>query len=161
MDLMDNKTISNKASDIAADAQTINRLFEQMNELYNAVARKRNLSSNAFSILYSLYECDGLSQKQLSDRAYIPKQTVSYTVKKLREEGFISEEAFSGRESRLMLTQQGREQVEADITPVIEAEHHALSTYGEKHRRTVIAAFESYVAQLKESFIASGLLDDK
>ncbi len=56
MDLMDNETISNKASSIATDAQTINRLFEQMNELYNAVARKRNLSSNAFSILYSLYE---------------------------------------------------------------------------------------------------------
>ena len=158
---MNNKASINTTNSITHDVQTINRLFEQMNELYNAVARKRNLSSNAFSILYSLYECDGLSQKQLSDRAYIPKQTVSYTVKKLREEGLVSEVAISGRESKLSLTQKGQEQVEEDIAPVIKAEHDALSAYDEKHRRTVITAFENYLVQLKKSFIASGLVDDK
>lgn len=145
---------------IACEIREINRSFEQMNELYHAAARKRGLSGNAFSILYALYECDGLSQKQLSDRAYIPKQTVSYTVKKLREDGLIAEEPADGREYRLGLTQRGRTRVEEDIAPVMEAERDALSAYEEEHRRAVIDALEGYVAQLRRSFIAFNLIDD-
>lgn len=145
---------------IASGIAAINSLFEQMNELYHAAANKRGLSSNAFSILYALYESDGLSQKQLSDRAYIPKQTVSYTAKKLREEGLIAEKPIDGRESRLRLTESGRTRVEEDVAPVMAAERNALSVFSEEQRDAIVNALESYVAQLKNSFIAYNLIDE-
>lgn len=154
-------TAHDKTRTALEGARAINHLFEQMNELYHAAASKQGLSSSAFSILYSLYECDNLSQKQLSDRAYIPKQTVSYTVKKLKEKGLVSEEAVDGRESRLSLTQRGAEQVEKDISPVMEAEHAALAALDEKHQRAIVDTLGSYVAELKNAFIESGLIDDR
>ena len=132
-----------------------------MNELYHAAASKRGLSSNAFSILYALYQCGSLSQKQLSDQAYIPKQTVSYTAKKLREEGLVAEEPIDGRESRLCLTERGRSRVEADVAPVMEAERAALSAFDEERRRAIVDTLGSYVAQLKDSFAAFGLVDER
>lgn len=146
---------------IADGISAINRLFEQMNELYHAAASKRGLSSNAFSILYALYQCGSLSQKQLSDQAYIPKQTVSYTAKKLREEGLVAEEPVDGRENRLRLTECGRSRVEADVAPVMEAERAALSAFDKERRRAIVDALGSYVAQLKDSFVAFGLVDER
>lgn len=157
---MKNSKSQNFSDSIADEIGAINHLFEEMNELYHAAASKRGLSSNAFSILYALYESDGLSQKQLSDRAYIPKQTVSYTVKKLREEELIAEEPVDGRESHLRLTERGNTRVEEDIAPVMAAERDALSAFDEEQRRAIVDALEGYVIQLKSSFIAHSLIDE-
>ena len=157
---MDDVRTQSPSDSVADGIAAINRLFEEMNGLYHAAASRRGLSGNAFSILYALYESDGLSQRQLSDRAYIPKQTVSYTAKKLREEGLVAEEPVDGRESRLRLTESGRRRVEEDIAPVMEAERAALSAFDEERRRAIVDALDGYVSQLKSSFIAYSLIDE-
>lgn len=156
-----NKSADNASKSVLDEAQAVNRLFERMNELYHAVASNRGLTGNAFSVLYALYECDGLSQKQISHRAYIPKQTVSYTTKKLREEGLVSEEAIDGRESRLSLTQCGTKRAEKDIAPVMDAERSTLASYSDADRKALIDMFEDYVSRLENSFIESGLIAKK
>ena len=82
-------------------------------------------------------------------------------MKRLKEKGLVSEEAVDGRESRLSLTQRGAEQVEKDISPVMEAEHAALAALDEKHQRAIVDALGSYVAELKNAFIESGLIDNR
>lgn len=158
--------MSTTESPIAFDAalegvSSINRIFEQMNELYHVAASERGLSDNAFSILYALFEQEGLSQKQLSDRAFIPKQTVSYTVKKLRQEGLITEQPIDGREARLSLTAQGTNRVEKDIAPIMDAERAALAAFGEERTQAIVDMLESYVGELKNSFVKAGLINEK
>ena len=43
----------------------------------------------------------------------------------------------------------------------MKAEHAALAALDEKHQRAIVDALGSYVAELKNAFIESGLIDDR
>lgn len=149
---------SPRRSSVSDDVHALNAYFETINGLYHQVSSSLGISDNAFSILYALYEYGGLSQRQLGDKAFIPKQTVSYTVKRLREDGLVSEEAISGRESRVTLTEKGHKVAQKSVTRVTEAERQAMQSFDDRDREAAIALFGSYVERLRAAFDDAGLL---
>ncbi len=176
-DLADPSASYAEETSIADDARTMNRYFEELNALYHGAARKLGISSNTFAILYSLLESDdvsteetgtssnadsshldaGLSQKQLSDRSFIPKQTVNYAVKQLKEQGLVREEPISGRESRIFLTDEGRAAVMDYVFPVMDAERKAIGSFDKKRRALARDLFGSYVEALRQKIDEAGL----
>lgn len=154
------------------DARRLNLYFEELNSLYNGISRNLGVSNNTFNILYALLseenltsatgdtaEPQGLSQKQIGDMAFIPKQTVNYSVKQLRKQGLVREEPITGRESRLYLTDEGRDLARKCILPVVEAECKAIEAFDEDQRCAALDLFGAYIAELRRTFSETKLLE--
>lgn len=105
------------------------------NELGNAIAQidgavehwivKLGLTYNHFAVLYSLADnADGITQKQICDEWYIPKQTIFNIYKEYKEKGLLEfyPSATDKREKIMRLTDAGR----AIAKPIL-AKTHTLS----------------------------------
>ena len=77
----------------------MDRFYLETDEIYRQGARKAGLSDSAFDILYSLMLNDGLTQKQLCERSFTAKQTVSSSVRRLAERGLALPEEGATRRS--------------------------------------------------------------
>ncbi len=97
-------------------------LWKEGNAMYEEWAREHGLSSNSVLILYSLYECgENCTQKSISQKWSIPKQTVNTILREFVSKGYI--ELTASKEDRrnklLRLTADG----EVYAGRIIEALH--------------------------------------
>lgn len=125
----------------------INELYRRADELYHEVARRAGFADCAFEILYSLMMRDGLTQKQLCGTSYSTKQTVSSSIKRLREDGLV-ETRGEGRERTVHLTRAGKAAVRKRIRPVYEAECAAVEVFTPAKQKRLIAETARYLESL-------------
>ena len=65
-------------------------LWKEGNAMYEEWAKKRGLSSNSVLVLYSLYELkENCTQKSISQKWSIPKQTINTILKEFSANGYI------------------------------------------------------------------------
>ena len=108
-------------------------LGRECNLMYEEWSKEQGLSMNGYLILYSFYdEKDELTQKSISQKWMIPKQTVNTILKDYMQRGFI--EAVSMPEDKrnkiLKLTKSGKEYANEIIGKLQEKELFVMQKLG-------------------------------
>lgn len=133
--------------------QAINDFYRRTDELYHDIAKRMGLADCAFEILYSLMIYDGLTQTQLQMAGFSSKQTISSSVKRLKQAGLVEGRA-DGRANRIFLTEAGRAFAERRIRPVLDAERSAAAIFGPAQQKAIIKNIERYTEALASRFEA-------
>lgn len=133
-----------------------NNLFKENDQLYHAAAKAFGLSDCAFWILYSLCESDKpLTQSDICNLIYQPKQTVNSALKKLEKDGLIALEEMSDRRSKqLRLTQKGAKTAAQTAEQVLAAERSAFLGLSMDEQDEFLLLFRKYTDLLKKSMSA-------
>lgn len=127
----------------------IDRFYLEIDEIYHQAARKAGLSDSAFDILYSLMLEDGLTQKQLCERGFTAKQTVSSSARRLAEQGLATPEEGSERNAPIWLTAAGRAVVEERVRPAYLAEMRAIESLSAPERAELARLLDRYTTALR------------
>lgn len=133
--------------------QAINDFYRRTDELYHDIAKRMGLADCAFEILYSLMIYDGLTQTQLQMAGFSSKQTISSSVKRLKQDGLVEGRA-DGRSNRIFLTEAGRAFAERRIRPVLDAERSAAAIFDPAQQKAIIKNIERYTEALASRFEA-------
>lgn len=129
-----------------------NRLDKETNDLYHEVALGMGLSDSAFCILYILNDRgDGCLQRDICAEAFVSKQTVNSSIRRLEGEGYLCLRRGKGRDKHIFLTEKGRQFVAGRVVPVMEAEKAAFSALGPEERRELLRLSALYVEHLKRA----------
>ena len=133
--------------------RTYNRLFKENDELYHEIARCFGLSDCALWILYTIREEEqALTQSDICESLFLPRQTIHSAIKKLEEEGVLTLRYKEGnrKNKELALTKQGQLLAERTADQVIAAEERALSHLSEAERSRFLQLYQKYIGQLRK-----------
>lgn len=130
-----------------------NSIFKESDQIYRTAAKSFGLSDCAFWILYSLREASTpLTQSDICNQIYLPKQTVNSALKKLEADGIIVMEEMTDRSSkRLALTQKGQTLAARTADRVLAAEHDAFLGLSAQEQEEFIRLFRKYTDILKQN----------
>lgn len=103
----------------------VNHAWREYTGIYDAMAQRVGIPSSVLDSLYMLYLEDGITQKDICDRACLSKQTVHSAVMRLQKDGLIRTERGEGRSVLLFLTNAGRAEAKRIVRPIVEAEIRA------------------------------------
>ena len=111
-------------------------LWRECNLMYEEWSKEQGLSMNGYLILYSFYdEADNPTQKLISQKWMIPKQTVNTILKDYMQRGFI--ETVSMEEDKrnkiLKLTESGKAYADEIIGKLREKELYVMQKLGIKN----------------------------
>ena len=128
-----------------------NDIIKENDNIYRDTVKKFGLSECAFWILYVLRTGSGkITQTDICESLYQPKQTVNSALKKLEDDGLI-ELIYDGdhRSKRIKLTAKGVFFSEKTADKVIMAEHKAIDGLTESEQRQFITLFHKYTDLLR------------
>ena len=132
----------------------INNLFKKNESLYRSLAVRFGLSECSFWILYILRSNIALlTQKDLCDWLYQPKQSVNTALKKLLDLEYIQLSFGNDKRSKyISLTEKGLTFCEQTIDRVIDAERKAVTGFSEDEKELFFQMFQRYADLLDERF---------
>ena len=137
-----------------------NNILKENDNLYRGVAKRLGLPECAFWILYTLRaDSAALTQSEIGDLLYQPKQTVNSALKNLEAEGYIERLRTDDRRSKpIRLTERGAELAErtakgriraVSLDKVIAAERKSLLDLTEAEQDAFIGLFRQYTDALE------------
>lgn len=130
-----------------------NTIFKENDEVYRCAAKTLGISDCSLWILYTLRtEQEAITQKEICEAFYYPKQTVNSALKKLENEGHIALTEMKDRRSKkITLTESGKKLAARTADKLIEAEFASLSGLSDTERETFIELFRKYTGLLKKN----------
>ena len=132
------------------ELRELNRLYKELDDIYNNIALKLNLSDSAFIIFYTLCEVgEGCSQKDICNQAAISKKTINSAIQKLEQEDYICMRHGKGRQMQIYLTEKGQKMLQEKIYPVMQIENNVFQKMEETEARELLRLFQKYVLQLQ------------
>lgn len=131
-----------------------NQLYKELDELYHAVALKAGLSDSALDILYSLCVLgDGCLQKEICQLAFISKQTVNSSIRKLEQQQYLVLQPGKGRDMHIYLTDAGQALVQEKVIPVIQAENQAFGRMTAAEQNELLRLCKIYLSNLQQNLL--------
>lgn len=132
----------------------LNQLYKELDELYHAVALKAGLSDSALDILYSLCVLgDGCLQKEICQLAFISKQTVNSSIRKLEQQQYLVLQPGKGRDMHIYLTETGQALVQEKVIPVIQAENQAFGRMTAAEQNELLRLCKIYLSNLQQNLL--------
>lgn len=130
-----------------------NSIYKKWDELYRDMAKTFGLSDCAFWILYSLRESDAcLTQSDICNIIYQPKQTVNSALKKLEQDGYILLLPVKNRRSKqIALTDKGLLLAEQTADRVLLAEETALTQFSYEELELFFQLYHRYTDLLEQN----------
>ena len=132
-----------------------NRLYKETDNIYTRYAASQGVSTTTLCVLYSLYISETpCTQTQLVEDWGIPMQTVNSCLKAMEKSGTVRLEFAEGnRKSKcILLTPEGKEMAERIISPLVEAENHAMDALEAEQRQLLMEVTRKHV-QLLQTFL--------
>ena len=127
-----------------------NRLYKEEDELYHKVASKMGVPDSVFSIFYLLNDLgEGCMQKDICYAAFVNKQTVNSSVRKMVADGYIYLKQGRGRDKHIFLTEAGKQFVEKYIVPVVQKENEAFTDLKEEEQKELLRLTNIYIESLR------------
>lgn len=127
-----------------------NDALKSVDESYRNVAKRYGLSEASFWTLYTLrMESGSITQSDVCNALYQPKQTVNSALKKLESEGYITLDPSGARTKNISFTESGIKLCEQTVDKVIEAECEALKEMTDDEAENLIALQRTYSILLK------------
>lgn len=130
-----------------------NTIFKENDEVYRCAAKTLGISDCSLWILYTLRtEQKAITQKEICEAFYYPKQTVNSALKKLENEGYIALTEMKDRRSKkITLTESGKKLAARTADKLIEAELAAMSELTDEEQKSFIELFRKYTGLLKKN----------
>lgn len=130
-----------------------NRLYKALDELYRRSAARFNLPECALWILYMLRLADEpLTQQELCQRLFLPKQSIHTALKKLTQQGYLTL-AFaqnSRKSKRIYLTESGRQLALETADTILAAEGRVHARLTPEEQRALLALTDRFTSLLTE-----------
>ena len=127
-----------------------NNALKSVDENYRNIAKRSGLSEAAFWTLYTLrMEPGNVTQSDVCNVLYQPKQTVNSALKKLESEGYIILTPAGAHTKNISFTESGIKLCEQTVDKVIEAECDALKEMTDDEAENLIALQGAYSILLK------------
>ena len=133
----------------------LNEIMKETDDLYRNLAKKFKMSDCMIWILYILREDDrSVTQSDICNMMYMPKQTVNSSLKKMESEGYIELLNINDKRSKqVCLTEKGVDLAHNTVDIIISKENNALSKMDKEEQALFINLFKKYKDLLKESFM--------
>lgn len=108
-------------------------IWQECNCMYEEWAKSNGLSVNCLLVLSAIYDSeDGCTQKKISQRWMVPKQTVNMLLKELEKQGLV--ELFpmqtDKRNKAIRFTPKGNEYADAIMSKLRKVETYAIEQLG-------------------------------
>ena len=133
----------------------LNEIMKETDDLYRNLAKKFKMSDCMIWILYILREDDrSVTQSDICNMMYMPKQTVNSSLKKMESEGYIELLNINDKRSKqVCLTEKGVDLANNTVDIIISKENNSLSKMDKEEQALFINLFKKYKDLLKESFM--------
>ncbi len=130
-----------------------NNIMKENEDIYRNLAKIVGLSDSSFWILYALRDSDSaLTQSEICNILYQPKQTINTSLKKMEFDGYIELNSNNDRRSKkVFLTEKGVELAGKTVDRVISMERDALSGLLDTEQETFVRLFKKYTKSLQEN----------
>ena len=141
-----------KKQNIQEYASELFELHREIGGIYNSYAKSIGLTFPSLHVLGELWKEELCSQKDIIQKTYLPKQTVSAIIKNFQEQGLIEPLVESEKDKRskiIKLTAEGREYTDRVINKLRSAVNNSLEKLGEESRRGLLEALKQYKDNLK------------
>ncbi len=128
-----------------------NEASSQVVSLYCEWVKSKGMNYNEFLMYYILLE-GNKTQKQLSMRTHLIKQTVNNIVKSMLENGFVilKENPDNYKEKYVELTEKGRKKAHEVADEIIEIENRTVRKMGEDKIQQLVSLSQMFGDILKE-----------
>ena len=122
----------------------LNEIMKDTDDLYRNLAKKFKMSDCMIWILYILREDDrSVTQSDICNMMYMPKQTVNSSLKKLESEGYIEFLNINDKRSKqVCLTEKGVDLANNTVDIIISKENNALSKMDKEEQALFINLFK-------------------
>lgn len=139
---------------IPKDVQAFTNQWRLLQNIYSRYARKLGLTTSFIDVLGVLYEKQPCTQKDVMDTLFLPKQTISFVIKKLHQEKYIAmkTDPMDKRRNRIVFTNAGSRYAEKVIAPFIRKEKKAMQELTIFERDNFNKLFKKYVGGLNQNF---------
>lgn len=133
--------------------QVFNELWKEQDDIWQAAAKKSGISDTAFWVMYVLTVDTGapLTQSDMCDRWYIPRQTCNSAVKKLQMDGLVELSTAQGRGNTkyVTMTDAGRAFADKYIQPLADAGISSFAGFSDEERELLISFMRRMLDNLK------------
>ena len=129
----------------------LNRIAKALDGAYMSAARKFDLAESAFWLLYEIKLSDApLTQKELCDNLFLPKQSINSALKKLEADGCLTlEYAENSRKRKLIrLTEKGDALAAATASKIVNAELRMLDGMDPAAVDRMLDVYEKYAERI-------------
>ena len=120
--------------------------------LYDEFAKSKGILMKTFLVLNALfYAKDGMTQKEVCERTFQSKQTVSLIIKNLLHDGYVTlaGSADDKRNKTVRMTEAGRAYAEKPVRHITWAEDTAMSMLTPEEQDTLIALSRRFTRNLE------------
>ena len=134
-------------NEILRERQRYYALWKESNVVYEEWAKSHGMSANSLLILEALY--DGIcTQKEISQKWCIPKQTINTILKDLEAQGYLELTAMEQdkRNKQIELTSKGRLFADRIITQVQEKELYVIRQMGLERMKSMNDDLELFIS---------------
>lgn len=135
-------------------------LANEISKLFSNILRTEedNVTNSYRLLLIHLAHRDGRTQLELANLAHIKPPTVSVTLQKMERDGYVRREADENdlRQTRVYLTEKGREYDERIKSKIHELEDGVLSVLSEEELSTLM----TLMTRVRDSLYKSAGFDD-
>lgn len=138
--------------DIREQIKLVNIALSSTLDLYKIWAKKHQLNYNALVILYTLYDYQICTQKQICEWWALPKQTVHGILIDFEKKGYISitSNTENKRERLITFTEVGKKFAASILEKLHQMEENAMDKLGDAKRKQLIESNTRYYELLKE-----------
>lgn len=144
---------------ILIELQRYYTLWKDCTAMYEEWSKEQGLSSNGVLLLYSFYEGDETcTQKKISEKWCIPKQTVNTILKDFQKKGYVELISMpeDKRNKMIRLTDSGKVYAETIIKKLHEKEIYVIEKMGLDNIEIMNDKLEIFIRLFKDG--ASGII---
>lgn len=125
----------------------ISILISRITNLHVKWAQKHNINYNTMTVLYILRMEEGfITQKQISYKYQIPKQTVNNAIKALNNDGYVTlvTDEKDKREKKIFLSEMGLEFSSELLSPLFEIGEQVVKKVGDETAQSLINSLSKF-----------------
>lgn len=139
---------------VPKDVRAFTSEWRLLQNIYSQYARHLGLTTSFIDVLDVLYEKQPCTQKDVMDTLFLPKQTISFVIKKLHQNKYImmKTDLADKRRNRIVFTDSGAKYAEKIIVPFIKKEQKAMQGLTVSERKSFNKLFRQYVNELNQIF---------
>ena len=132
-------------------------LLFRIDGLYDQWARSVGETGNTLSLLYALNSGKPYTQKEISEKFLIPKQTLSSIVKEYTAKGYLRLEASTEnhREKYLLLTDEGKAFITPFLSELSKIERTAVEEMMQTYGSAVIDGLEKFCDVFQKTMLTA------
>lgn len=134
------------------DMKRLNDAIGRINGLYQQWEQAMGINPYVMQVLSDLFSEKETTQKKISQRHKLPKQTVNNVVSALVKQGYLTmrPSSLDGRERILLLTDSGLSYAEELLAPIISLDERIAERLGAESYRRITSCLEQYGDALEQ-----------